>query len=307
MWAVSIARFVQYAGTTGLFGATLFYLTLLPPEGNASASALRWPKPLLVGSSLLLFLGALLSLAAQAATMNGIAFDKLDVPSVSVVLTDTQWGHAIAARIALSFVTFLTVIIMKPSHRLWQVTCLLGVVLLASFAWTGHGASTEGAGGLVHLIADIAHMIAAGVWLGALTAFLALLCFPKAQDLEQQTALFNALKNFSGTGSALVGVLIISGLVNSYFLIGLSHAGQIFQSTYGILLTVKLVVFAAMLVLAGLNRFRLTPDLETSLAANDTTSAIAALMRSLVLESLAGLAVLALVAAFGMMEPPSAL
>ncbi|MDI7776551.1 copper homeostasis membrane protein CopD [Asticcacaulis sp. EMRT-3] len=307
MWAVSIARFVQYAGATGLFGAALFYLTLLPPKGNASASALRWPKPLLVGSSLLLFLGALLSLAAQAATMNGITLDKLDIPSVSVVLTDTHWGHAIAARIALSFVTFLTVIIIKPSRCLWQVTCLLGVVLLASFAWTGHGASTEGAGGWVHLIADIAHMIAAGVWLGALAAFLALLCLPKAQDLEQQTALFDALKNFSGMGSALVAVLVVSGLINSYFLIGVSHIGQIFQSTYGILLTIKVIIFAGMLILAGLNRFRLTPALEISLAANDTTGAIKALRRSLILETLAGLAVLALVAAFGMMEPPSAL
>lgn len=307
MWAASIARFVQYAGATGLFGAVLFYLTLLPPIGNASARALRWPKPLLVVSSLLLFLGALLSLAAQAATMNGIALDRLDVPSVSVVLTDTQWGHAIAARIALSFVTLLTVIIIKPSRRLWQVTCLLGAVLLASFAWTGHGSSTEGAGGWVHLIADIAHMIAAGVWLGALAAFLALLCLPKVQDLEQQTALFNALRNFSGTGSALVAVLVVSGLINSYFLIGLSHIGQIFQSTYGILLTIKVIIFAGMLILAGLNRFRLTPALEKSIADTDTTLAIAALRRSLILETFAGLSVLALVAAFGMMEPPSAL
>lgn len=307
MWAASFARFLQYVGATGLFGAALFYLTRLPPRGNTSAGGLRWPKPLLVVSSLLLFLGALLSLAAQAATMNGIALDKLDIPSVSVVLTDTQWGHAIAARIALSLATLLTVIIIRPSCRLWQMTCLLGAVLLASFAWTGHGASTEGAGGWVHLVADISHMIAAGVWLGALAAFLALLCLPKAQDLEQQTALFNALKTFSGTGSALVAVLVVSGLINSYFLIGLSHIGQIFQSTYGILLTIKVIIFAGMLILAGLNRFRLTPALEKAIADNATTLAIAALRRSLILETLAGLSVLALVAAFGMMEPPSAL
>ncbi|ESQ84179.1 hypothetical protein AEAC466_10565 [Asticcacaulis sp. AC466] len=307
MWAASIARFLQYAGATGLFGAALFYLMLLPPDGNTSAGALRWPKPLLVASSLLLFLGALLSLAAQAATMNGISLDKLDMPSVSVVLTDTQWGHAIAARIALSFVTLLTVVLIKPSLRLWQATCLLGTVLLASFAWTGHGASTEGAGGAVHLIADIAHMIAAGVWLGALFAFLALLCLPKTQDLEQQTTLFNALKDFSGVGSALVAVLVVSGLINSYFLIGLDHIGQVFQSPYGVLLSLKLVVFSGMLVLAGLNRFRLTPALEKSIPAGDTAYAIAALRHSLILETLAGLSVLALVAALGMMEPPIAL
>jgi putative copper resistance protein D len=307
MWAASLARFIQYAGATGLFGAALFYLMLLPPSGNASASELRWPKPLLVASSLALLLGSLLSLAAQAATMNGIPITKLDIPSVSVVLTDTQWGHAIATRIALSFVALLTMTSLKPGRRLWQTACLIGAILLASFAWTGHGASTEGAGGVVHLIADIAHMVAAGAWLGALFAFLGLLLLPKARDVEQQTGLFNALKNFSGTGSALVGVLVVSGLINSYFLVGITHIGQLFQSAYSLLLVLKLVVFAAMLALAGLNRFRLTPALEAGLADGHATGAIAALRRSLIIETLAGLAVLALVAVFGMMEPPAAL
>lgn len=307
MWMASFARFLQYAGACGLFGSALFYLMLLPSNGKASASALRWPKPLLMSSALLLFSGALLSLAAQSATMNGIALDKLDVPSVSLVLTDTNWGHAITVRIALSLLTLMTVTIFKPSRHLWQVTCLLGALLLASFAWTGHGASTQGAGGVIHLIADIVHLIAAGVWLGALATFLALICLPKTQDSEQQTALCHALKNFSGTGSALVAVLIVSGLINSYFLVGIAHLDQLFQTPYGILLTLKLVVFVAMLVLAGLNRFRLTPALEEALNAGDTDRALSALRLSLAFETLAGLTVLALVATFGMMEPPSAL
>lgn len=307
MWAASLARFFEYAGAAGLFGAALFFLAFLPPKGAASAGQLGWPKPLLVVSGLCLVLGTALSLAAQAATMNGIDLGKLDWPSVSVVLTDTQWGHAIAVRLGLSIVALLTATALKPSGRLWWLACALGVVILASFAWTGHGASTEGAGGIIHLLADITHAIAAGVWLGALMAFLILLCLPKTQDLEQRTALFNALKNFSGTGSVLVAVLVVSGLVNSYFLIGFDHIGQLLQSAYGILLAVKLVVFACMLILAGLNRFRLTPALENSIKAKDTAHAIAALRRSLILETLAGLAVLALVATFGMMEPPASI
>jgi hypothetical protein len=83
------------------------------------------------------------------------------------------------ARIALSFVTLFTVVRIKPCLRLWQAACLLGTILLASFASTGHGASTEGAGGTVHLITDIARMISAGVWLSALLAFLAFLRLQK--------------------------------------------------------------------------------------------------------------------------------
>lgn len=307
MWAASIARFLQYAGATGLFGAALFYLTLLPPNGNASASALPWPKPLLIWGNLLLVLGDLLSLAAQAASMNGIPLDKLDLPSLSVVLTDTQWGHAIAARIVLSILALLSIIAIKPSTSLWRLASVFGILLLASFAWTGHGASTEGPGGIIHLLADIAHTIAAGVWLGALFAFVALIWKPTAQDDEQESTLLMALKNFSGIGSGLVAILVVSGLINSYFLIGLSHIGQVFQTPYGILLTVKLIVFVAMLALAALNRFRLTPSLATALATKDTAHAISALRKSLIIETMAGLAVLVLVAVFGMMEPPAAL
>ncbi len=307
MWVASLARFLQYAGATGLFGAALFCLTLLPPSGPASAGALRWPKPLLIAGSLLLCVGALLSLAAQAALMNGISIAKLDLPSVSVVVTDTQWGHAMAARIVLSLITLLTVAVVTPSRRLWQIACALGIILLASFAWTGHGASTEGAWGVVHLLADIAHTIAAGVWLGALLAFVALLFRPTAADAPHQTALSNALKNFSGIGSALVAVLIVSGLINSAFLVGIAHLARFFQTAYGIVLTVKVVVFAGMLGLAALNRYRLTPALDTAVGAGDTMRALSALRRSLVLETLAGLVVLALVAALGMMDPPAAL
>jgi putative copper resistance protein D len=105
----------------------------------------------------------------------------------------------------------------------------------------------------------------------------------------------------------LVAVLVATGLINGVFLVGLEHLDGLVKTPYGLLLSGKIVVFGGMLALAALNRFRLTPRLETAL---DTSSgvdhALAALRRSLFLETLAGLFVLALVAAFGMMEPPAA-
>lgn len=307
MWAASLARFLEYSGATGLFGLALFYLTLLPPRGEASANQLGWPKRLLIASSVLLLVGTLLSLVAQAATMNGITLDKLDVPSVTVVVSDTQWGHAIAVRLGLSLAAILAAFILKPSALMWWITCILGAVILASFAWTGHGASTEGPGGLVHLLADIAHLVAAGIWLGALAAFVALLCLPKSDHAVQQEALHAALKNFSGIGSALVAVLVVTGLINSYFLVGVDHLSDLLASPYSLLLIIKLVIFAGMLGLAAKNRFRLTPGLATAL--NDRSSlahALSRLRRSILIESLAGVAVLALVGVIGMMEPLTA-
>ncbi|MFT6568809.1 MAG: putative copper resistance protein D, partial [Sphingomonas echinoides] len=72
---------------------------------------------------------------------------------------------------------------------------------------------------------------------------------------------------------------------------------------YGQLLLAKLALFALMLGLAALNRFRLTPRFEASIAASDHRGALGALRRSLGAETGCIIAILALVAWLGTLEP----
>src|SRR3546814_14624105 len=65
-----------------------------------------------------------------------------------------------------------------------------------------------------------------------------------------------ALDGFARIGSIVVGLLILSGVVNSWILVGPSRLGSLFTSLYGALLTAKLLLFGAMLILAAANRFR---------------------------------------------------
>jgi putative copper resistance protein D len=92
--------------------------------------------------------------------------------------------------------------------------------------------------------------------------------------------------------------------VNSWFLVGPDHLASLFTTPYGQVLLVKLLLFAAMLGLAGLNRFRLTPALGQALDAGGA-SALASLQRSLALETAAAFLVLALVAWLGTLPPVS--
>jgi putative copper resistance protein D len=78
------------------------------------------------------------------------------------------------------------------------------------------------------------------------------------------------------------------------------------SSLYGQLLFAKLALFAAMLGLAALNRFRLTPRFEASIAAADHRGALGALRASLRVETTCIVAILALVAWLGTLEPPAA-
>jgi copper resistance protein D len=180
-----------------------------------------------------------------------------------------------------------------------------GAIALASLAWGGHGAMDEGAVGWVHLTADIGHLLAAGIWVGALLALL-LLVF-RRQDLVDRDHLIlshRALAGFSLVGTLTVAAIILSGLVNSWLLIGPANILKLPSSLYGQLLIAKLLLFGAMAALAATNRFRLVPQFERSLPSADHRAALRALRRSLAIETGCAVAVLALVAWLGTLEPP---
>jgi putative copper resistance protein D len=300
--SADIARFLQYAGAAVLFGTALLRLTGLPA---LSEQGRLWPKWLFLGAASALAVGACLSLAAQSAMMNGVAISALTGADVATVLSGTQWGYALATRLAFSLIA-LGAALLKPARTMLVVLVLLGAGCLMSFAYTGHGASDDGFAGSVHLISDMIHALAAGVWLGALVGFFILL--RRVEVTAPQAAIAGkSLSDFSRIGTASVTVLLLTGLINSAFLIGLAGLPKLLSSAYGVLLSVKLVLFVIMLGLAARNRFYLTPDL---LAAADEASrrkAMSALRLSVTLETLAGLAILALVAVFGMMEPPASM
>jgi putative copper resistance protein D len=105
----------------------------------------------------------------------------------------------------------------------------------------------------------------------------------------------------------LVAILVASGLINSWFLVGPERLPGLVTTPYGQLLLLKLGLFVGMLGLAASNRFRLTPALAASLDSDaGQERALAALRRSLILESSLAFAVLGLVAWFGMLAPVSA-
>lgn len=304
---VVLARLVQYAGAATLFGAPLFYLYALPAAGPGAARAMPDTRRLIVVAALLTAMGCGLALLAQTAMMSGALASALDPRALVMVATDTQFGASVLARAAASLIALVLVAALPPSTKLWRIAAALGALALASFAWSGHGADGEGAAGLFKLLADIVHLLAAGIWLGALAALVVLVLGARQAETAVIRALHQALEGFSGVGSLVVAALVLTGLVNGWFLVGPDHALTAISTAWGAVLVAKLAVFALMLSLAALNRFVLTPRLERSLAGLDPTSALLALRRSLLVESAAGLSVLVLVSWLGTLAPPAAL
>lgn len=304
--AVVLLRWAQYAAGFVLTGGALFALYGLPREGQASAAALSWPRRLLATSAALLLLTSALGLIAQTAVVAGSFVAALDPATLGSVLTEMAMGPASVARIAAGGLALALLVLGRPGWWRWLAVSLMGAIATASFAWMGHGAATEGAAGALHLFADLAHLGAAAVWIGALAFFVVLAVASGDAGVDRLTAFHHALARFSGIGSGLVAVLLGTGLINSWYLVGPAGLERLFSTLYGGLLLLKVAGFGLMLGLAAINRFRLTPRLRSAL--NDperAKAAVAALKRSLGLEAGVSLMVLALVAWLGRLAPLS--
>jgi putative copper resistance protein D len=230
----------------------------------------------------------------------------LDHATVAMVATQTTLGEAWQVRLAALAASFLLAVTRRwAALPALLATILASGVALATLAWAGHGAAGEGSAGDFQLAADIVHLLAAGVWIGALVALSLMLIRPPASlEEEHVAATHRALERFSITGSIVVGLLIATGLVNSFLLVGIANVPHLLSSLYGQLLAAKLALFGIMLLLAAGNRFHLTPALDRARRAGNTAEALTTLHRSLLLETGAGLTVLALVAWLGTLSPP---
>ncbi len=302
---VVIARLGQFACAMVLMGAPLFFLYGLPAKGLGAAVEQPWPRPLLRGAAAVLLITAVVALFAQTAVMVDSVTEAFKLENLATVLTSGHFGLAIIFRLALTVLAILALIFMRPSRRLWISTTVLAVGIVASFAWTGHGGADEGLSGLLHVIGDVLHLLAAAVWVGALAAFALLLFQSRNASDDELGVLHRALARFSGIGSAVVAVLVATGLINSWFLVGPSHVLEMARGGYGQLLLAKLALFTIMLGLAAANRFLHTPRLGAVLVSQaQTGAALAALRRSVVLETSVAFIVLAIVALMGTLAPP---
>ena len=279
-----ILRFALYVDLLLLFGLALF--------GLYSFNALLRFRPLLRGMAVT---GALLSVAGlvlMTRAMSGETQLAALWPHLQMMLLETDVGLAWALRM-----TALAIVVIRPG--LWPAS-LAGAIALASLAWSGHGAMDEGWLRFWHFLSDILHLLAAGAWLGALLALL-LMASGRIGDTRLRL-LADAVKRFEWVGALIVLTVSVTGVMNYLFIVGPRLDGVLF-GTYGQLLTIKVLVFAVMLVLAALNRFHLGPSLQQSLRDGQHLIAANALRRSVVMELALALLIVALVAWLGTLSP----
>lgn len=214
------ARFALYLDLMLVFGLPLFCLyTFRGAEQRSGCEIVSsaWAVALSAAGAALTLIGLLL----MAANMSDAPVLQVDRETVDALLNQTATGTASKVRI-LSLMAILPLIgLIRTSTRLrWSVLSALGAISLGSLVWTGHGAADEGVRGTIHLAADITHLLAAGIWLGALTGLLILLL-----RLALRTTSNSPGSRYRMTRS-LVSVTLGQSLSCSSRSLGLSTAGH---------------------------------------------------------------------------------
>jgi putative copper resistance protein D len=240
----------------------------------------------------------------QAASMSGLTFaEAMSSDVLSTVLNETQFGLVSELRLALALILAVCLAYDGlPVARWLGLGSALG--LTAAIAWTGHAGSTAGETGILHLVADILHLLAAAAWIGGLVSLAFLLgAARRHQDLAWVSLARDVTRRFSTLGIVSVGTLLATGIVNAWFLVGSFHA--LLVTEYGRLLMLKTALFAVMVLIAAANRFWWTPRLALASGSGTQHKVLGRLVRNSVIEIALGLMVFAVIGLLGTLHPAS--
>ena len=289
MTALALCRFAHFLAAMLAFGMSAYLLAYAPERLSIALSPVV--RRLAFIASLVALVTTIAWLVIESASMADDWSAAVDPGQIVAVLTDTAFGHAWAAHVALA-AALVAVVVFGPRDR-WAATAVASAALLASLGLVGHSAMQSGAEGVLHRANHAVHLVAAGAWIGGLVPFVMCLRAYERDDLRKDAV--RAMAGFSFWGQLIVAAIVLTGVVNVALT---SHRAPIPLATpYRALLVAKLIVVSIMILLALFNRFVLAPRLKTSANALTTLRATSAAEVGL------GCVVIALVSVFALLDP----
>jgi copper transport protein len=215
-----------------------------------------------------------------------LPFARLLYGDLSPVANGTRFGQAfIAMTLAFTWVAALLFLAWLTGRRalLWAAFGLT-LVFASGLSLSGHSAvdSSWSTG-----LADWLHLTAAMLWVGGLVQ-LAVCVWPVAPDLRRGSFL-----RFARLAPVLIAVLVAAGIYLS--ILRLPHLSDLWSTSYGQVLLVKLGLVSFALAWGGFHHFVVRPRLERTRWAG----------RSLVGEGAVAMTILLLAAILVNAKPPS--
>jgi copper resistance protein D len=280
--AALLTKAATYAATLSAAGCVFF---MAYNDGLLQNPERIRIRRLLVASAAAAALASAATTLLLAASMSGDIAGMIDSTFIGLLLRGSE-GRAGGIRI----IGLTCVLLAISTTRRFQMLALLGAVLAAtSFAWVGHIHALRP--NILPTLALCLHLLGAAFWLGALAPLLAV----TRSGNGAQTGLIAA--RFGRAALGVVGMLVAAAAILLWILIG--DASRFWSSDYGWMLAGKLVVVAALLSIAALNKLHFTPRLLKG-----EVRALQDLARSIKVEMILGGLVLLITATFTTITGP---
>jgi len=238
----------------GLALELLFPGAAAPDLDAARARLRRWLMRSLV--VLLLATGAELFVRTQA--MSGASLTA-SVAAVPGVVTQTHMGQILAARLVAVVVALLLAFEAGRAFRAFVLLVALAIALSVSL--TGHAADWGDV--TLSVGVDWVHAVAASAWTGGLIA-LAVVAGRRGAPWSRES-LAAVAPRFSRLAEFSLLAVIVTGSYNAWAQLG--GLSRLWETAYGRVLIVKLLIVAVLVGLGSVNRYAHLPRLAPTQAA----------------------------------------
>jgi putative copper export protein/mono/diheme cytochrome c family protein len=297
---MALMRGLHLAAMLSLLGAAGFVAWILPAAGPSPEGLCRRLIRVCWASGVVALLAGLAWFTLQAAAIADAGNATEIWAALAPVAQHTRYGGTLMVRLALLLFATLAAMTAQPpavivrydpdvqprerGRLIPQATAVTLTIILVAIALAlqgviGHAGATGGAIGNSLVLSEALHLLAAGLWLGALLPlWMSLRVLPPA-------AAAAVCHRFSPIGLACVLVLAGTGFAQGLELIGSLPA--LFGTHYGHIALVKIALFLLALLLAAVNRLWLSDRLAVG-----GTDARRHLLGSVAVESAIGLAII---------------
>jgi copper transport protein len=205
---------------------------------------------------------ALLGLPFQGAAAGGMGLGDAFRWDVVSAVADTRYGTIVLIQAVLALALLAVAVSLRQATGRGRDTAhgaaaVLAAGLVVTPPFAGH-ASVEGP---VAVAADVAHVLAASIWVGGLAfVVLALLL-----ALEERWPLATrSVPRFSTMAVVAVAILLVAGTINGYMQIRAWRG--LWETQYGLLLLAKVALVIPLLAMGAFNNRYAVPRLRAGVA-----------------------------------------
>lgn len=209
--------------------------------------------------------------------------------------TDAGGAYLLRTILVGSLAALLYAPVRMTHQRRWGIAAALVGALLATWAYAGHAKAMRYPWAGVPL--DVVHHGAVSVWIGGL----AVVGFVAARR-QDMAGLVQSVNRFATVAGVAVAVIVVTGVAQTLRLVGAPT--DLLRADHGRYLLLKIVVLAAMLKVADVNRRRVARHFRSKSGVRRRV--VRNLTRAMVTEFGVGLAVIGITAALVVSPPASA-